>query len=125
MRWIPSTSGRKQLLMATSMFFGLVVLIPMVIAGENAESSGQWTNISENFLKASGKNSFRHALAVERTTGNLFVSRWATGVWMSVDQGVTFNRVDGNKISGGGPFSCYDLFMAPVKIITVILGGTP
>ena len=32
---------------------------------------------------------------------------------MSSDQGVTFVRVDGQKVSGGGPFSCYAMTADP------------
>jgi len=72
-----------------------------------------WTNLTEALTKASGKGNFRLALGVDRLTGNLFVSRWFTGVWVSGDRGMSFTRADGSKVSGGGPFSCYGLFSAP------------
>jgi hypothetical protein len=72
-----------------------------------------WTNLTEAFNKASGKGDFRLALGVDRLTGTLFVSRWATGVWVSSDQGTSFMRADGGKVGGGGPFSCYALYSAP------------
>ena len=43
--------------------------------------------MTEGFNKLSGKDDFRLALAVDSATGNLFISRWFTGVWMSSDQG--------------------------------------
>ena len=74
---------------------------------------GRWVNFTDAFTKASGKGNFRLALAVDPATGNLFVSRWFTGVWMSSDKARTFARVDGDRISGGGPFSCYAMLASP------------
>ncbi len=81
-------------------------------AAPDAEK-GNWVNFTDAFTKASGKDNFRLALAVDPATGNLFVSRWFTGVWMSSDKARTFARVDGDKISGGGPFSCYAMLASP------------
>jgi photosystem II stability/assembly factor-like uncharacterized protein len=50
---------------------------------------------------------------VDRGSGNLFVSHWVNGVWMSNDQGKTFARVDGNTVSAGGPFTCHAFFASP------------
>ncbi len=74
-----------------------------------AVAKGEWINFTDSLTKASGKGNFRLALAVDHTTGNLFVSRWGTGVWMSADLGQTFARADGGKVKGGGPFSCYGM----------------
>jgi hypothetical protein len=74
---------------------------------------GKWVNFTDALTKASGKDNFRLALAVDGATGNLFISRWFTGVWVSSDKARTFARVDGGKISGGGPFSCYAMLASP------------
>jgi photosystem II stability/assembly factor-like uncharacterized protein len=82
-------------------------------ASAPAGEKGAWANFTDALTKASGKGNFRLALAVDRATGHLFVSRWSTGVWMSSDQGATFARVDGEKVKGGGPFSCYAMIARP------------
>jgi photosystem II stability/assembly factor-like uncharacterized protein len=99
--------ARKYLAAALSLFVAAAAL------GDDSGTKGTWTNLTEDFLKVSGKGDFRMALAVDRATGNLFVSRWTTGVWTSTDQAKTFTRVDGQKVSGGGPFSCHALIASP------------
>lgn len=75
---------------------------------------GKWTNFTEEFNKVSGpEKNFRLAIVVDRATGNLFISRWFTGVWVSGDKAKTFTRADGDKINGGGPFSCYAMIAHP------------
>jgi len=105
------SSGRWGTMVVTLLALSLAPLTAR--AGEDAAGAGQWTNFTEGLTKASGKGNFRLALAVDRATGNLFVSRWSTGVWMSSDQGQTFARADGGKVGGGGPFSCYAMIAAP------------
>ena len=83
------------------------------LAGDDRGTKGQWTNLTEDFQKVSGPASWRMALAVDRATGNLFVSGWTNGVWMSSDQAKTFTRADGDKVNTGGPFTCHALFASP------------
>jgi len=83
------------------------------VTSDKGGAKGAWNNLTDEFLKVSGKGDFRMALAADRTTGNLFVSRWTTGVWLSGDQGKTFSRVDGQKVNTGGPFSCHALIVGP------------
>jgi hypothetical protein len=94
---------------------GVAMLLLLVAAAAPAGDGnrGKWTNLTEGFLKVSGKGDFRMALAVDRASGDLFVSRWTSGVWRSSDQGQTFARVDGEKVSGGGPFTCHALIVRP------------
>jgi hypothetical protein len=103
--------------MKTVLWIGLAGVLAAAAAGFGAErptrTKGAWSNITEGLTKASGKGNFRLALAVDPATGRLFVSRWFTGVWVSTDQGNTFARADGEKVSGGGPFSCYAMIADP------------
>lgn len=85
----------------------------LALAGEEPGTKGKWTNLTEDVVKVSGTPSWRMALAVDRATGNLFVSGWTNGVWMSSDQAKTFTRVDGDKVNTGGPFTCHALFASP------------
>jgi hypothetical protein len=104
-------------------FLGATVLFVLAISSAQQPTSapdankGKWTNFTDTFNKASGtakgQDNFRLALAVDRATGNLFVSRWFTGVWMSSDKAETFTRADGGKITAGGPFSCYAMIAHP------------
>jgi photosystem II stability/assembly factor-like uncharacterized protein len=75
-------------------------------------SAGEWTEFTANLHKHGEKN-FRLDIAVDRKTGRLFVAKWSNGVWMSDNRGETFKRSDGEKVSRGGPFSCYALFADP------------
>ena len=47
-----------------------------------------------------GMRRFRLAM-VDRPSGNIFVSRRHTGVWMSGDQEKTFSRAEGGKVPVG------------------------
>jgi hypothetical protein len=57
------------------------------------------------------KTALRLNIAVNHKTGDLFVSQWNVGVWMSPDRGATFARVDttSGTAGGGGPYSSYGM----------------
>jgi hypothetical protein len=109
--------------MTKLLLFHLAFLAAVLLTSATAPADapptapGKWLNFTDTFNKATGntpkKNNFRLALAVDPASGNLFVSRWFTGVWMSGDRAATFARVDGDKINGGGPFTCYAMVASP------------
>src|SRR5262245_24235344 len=99
-----------------ALVLAMELLAGSIAAGEKNDrkaDGGQWTDLTENLTRASGLSSFRLAMVVDRPSGNVFVSRWNTGVWVSGDQGKTFTRADGQKVAVGGPFTCYSLFADP------------
>jgi hypothetical protein len=91
-----------------SVAWGNLLLVCSWMAGdEAAPTGGEWRD-----LKLSNHKSYRHALALDPATGDLFWSRWGQGVGVSRDQGKTFARADGEKV-GGNPFSASAVVAAP------------
>jgi len=87
---------------------GLVILIGSFrpCAADDGEK-GQWVAISEFVTtqlvregKKIGYPGLTAGVAVDRTTGDLFMVVCDLGVWKSSDQGKTFARVDGEAIGG-------------------------
>jgi photosystem II stability/assembly factor-like uncharacterized protein len=71
------------------------------------EEAGKWVVISEGVtteLKNAGKKigypGLTAGVAVDRTTGDLFMVICDLGIWKSSDQGQTFARVDGESVGG-------------------------
>jgi photosystem II stability/assembly factor-like uncharacterized protein len=92
--------------------FGLAILFAGVCYGQPvapaaAANEGGWVDISEKVLKGleqegkkigyPGKTA---GIAVDRTTGDVFMVVPDQGLWKSSDRGATFARVDGGKIGG-------------------------
>jgi hypothetical protein len=82
-----------------------------VAAAQAQESAGDgkgaWVAISGELLKkleAEGKKPAwpgqTTGVAVDRTTGELFLAVPGLGIWKSADKGKSFERVDGGKIGG-------------------------
>ena len=110
---VPYTGDSAMNRTFSSLMSLFVLASASALAGDAKIAAGEWRNLTEDFLKVSGKRDFRVSLAVDRATGNLLVSRWTTGVWMSTDQGKTFTRADGEKVSVGGPISPHALLVSP------------
>jgi hypothetical protein len=67
-----------------------------------AAAKGQWVPISEQVtskLKC-GYPGLTSGVAVDRTTGDVYMIICDQGLWKSTDKGATFARVDGNVIGG-------------------------
>jgi photosystem II stability/assembly factor-like uncharacterized protein len=83
-----------------------IVALASSSAAEDAES-GKWVPISEGVTtqlvqdgKKIGYPGLTAGVAVDRTTGDLFMVVCDQGVWKSSNQGKTFARVDGEAIGG-------------------------
>jgi hypothetical protein len=70
-------------------------------------AKGQWASISDGVLAKLQEQGVKPAwpgqttgVAVDRTTGHLFMIVTGLGVWRSSDKGATFERLDGGAIGG-------------------------
>ena len=75
--------------------------------------AGQWTEISQGVLETLERQNIKPAwpgkttgVAVDRTTGDLFMIVCGRGAWKSTDQGATFKRVDGKAVGGRCETGC-------------------
>lgn len=87
--------------------------------GVAAAAAGEWVCISDGLLAQIEKAGLQPAwpgkttgVAVDRTTGVLFVVVPGLGVWRSADKGATFARVDGGAV-GGRCETGYSLHLDP------------
>jgi photosystem II stability/assembly factor-like uncharacterized protein len=87
--------------------FAILAFSNRVDAGEPSPDKGQWVIISDSVLEQITKDGKKPAwpgatagIAVERTSGDVFLLISGTGMWRSADQGKTFERIDGGKIGG-------------------------
>ncbi len=85
----------------------VVSLLCLALQSPAAEAKpNAWVTIRDDAFKAAdGKPAAPIAggvVFVNRVNGDVFLSAWNVGVWKSADQGQTFVRVDGGKISGNG-----------------------
>ncbi|HUS90267.1 MAG TPA: hypothetical protein VM695_00410 [Phycisphaerae bacterium] len=85
-----------------------VGLVVIAAAGAGpAPGGGQWVSISDGPLAALEREGLKPAwpgmttgVAVDRTTGELYMVVCGQGVWKSSDKGGTFQRVDGKAVGG-------------------------
>jgi len=97
---------------------GLVLIgVAPALAGEAAK--GQWVNISDGVMAKTQEQGLKPAwpgqttgVAVDPTTGEVFLLIPGLGVWRSADKGATFARCDGGVI-GGRCETGYSLRMDP------------
>jgi photosystem II stability/assembly factor-like uncharacterized protein len=99
------------------------------IRAADADETGKWIPISDGVVAQLEKDGKKLAwpgqsagIAVDRVTGNPFMVISGQGLWRSVDQGSSFERIDGGKIGGrcetgysldfdpaGGRYACFML----------------
>jgi outer membrane protein assembly factor BamB len=80
---------------------------PKADAPPGPQPAGQWVSISDGFLAEVQAQGLKPSwpgkttgVAVDRTTGHVYMIVTGLGVWRSSDQGATFRRVDGKTVSG-------------------------
>jgi photosystem II stability/assembly factor-like uncharacterized protein len=86
---------------------GILLAADDPIPGAPRAGKDEWVELD---LKVAGKKAFLTALAADRTTGDVYTllhhgaphTKGSQGLWKSTDKGVTFARIDGGKIGGGG-----------------------
>ena len=100
-RW---PSAGRSLLAVISWLLVAACAIPRAAA---VDERGKWVAISDGItrqLVADGKKigypGLTAGVAVDRTTGDLFMVICDLGIWKSSDQGKSFGRVDGDAIGG-------------------------
>jgi 6-phosphogluconolactonase (cycloisomerase 2 family) len=95
---------------------------------------GQWVALWQDAYKGIAETRFDPErmsanVAVDRTTGDAYLSMWNLGIWKSSDEGKTFARVDGGKISGGGcgPIQGLSFYIHPEgqKLVTFNMNNGP
>jgi hypothetical protein len=91
-----------------------------------AAEKGQWvrlapktpkqpdaTDLNKVLLPIGCPTAVRGVLAVDRCTGDLFISACYYGNWKSTDHGQTFARIDNGQIHDSSPFREYALQISP------------
>ncbi len=86
---------------------GIVALAASMAVSASLVAAGEWVCISDGVLEDIQRQGLKVAwpgkttgLAVDRTTGELFLLIPGLGVWRSVDKGVRFVRCDGGAVGG-------------------------
>ena len=87
-----------------SVLFVILAALPLSVS---AAETGNWVALWQDAYHDMPDGSYDPERmfglpAVDRTTGDVYLSLWDHGIWKSSDEGRTFSRVDGGKISGGG-----------------------
>ncbi len=102
-----------------------------VVAAASTALAGEWVAISDGLLAQIEKDGLKAAwpgkttgVAVDRTTGELFVIVPGLGVWRSADKGATFARCDGGAV-GGRCETGYSLHLDPAgkRLACLMLDG--
>lgn len=105
---------------------GSLLLMLSFVTRAGAAEKGQWvrlapktpkqpdaTDLSKVSLPLGCPTAVRGVLAVDRCSGDLFISACYYGLWKSKDHGQTFERVDNGQIHDGTPFREYALQINP------------
>ena len=86
---------------------GLSTFSNRIESGEPSPDKGKWVPISDGVLDQITKDGKKPAwpgatagIAVDRTTGDVYMLISGLGMWHSSDVGKTFERIDGGKIGG-------------------------
>src|SRR5579862_1834229 len=91
--------------------FCLTAAFAIALHATGADSAsaeeGRWVTLWQDAYKGMTDPRFdpermSTVVAVDRTSGDAYLSMWDYGIWKSSDEGKSFARVDGGKISGGG-----------------------
>jgi photosystem II stability/assembly factor-like uncharacterized protein len=92
---------KEHILVKTRTAFAALLVAQAVAVGAN------WANISDGVLEQLAKQGLKPAwpgkttgVAVDRTTGNVFMLIPGLGVWRSADKGATFERLDKGAVGG-------------------------
>ena len=95
-----------QIGLLAALFQALSALGADAPAGKDAKTDLQWVILWQDVYKDKPAGFDPEKIItipfVDRTTGEAFLTMWDHGVWKSTDQGKTFARIDGGKISGQG-----------------------
>ena len=85
----------------------LVCGLPALLLSTSTEAAGGWTDISSPLLERLTNSGAKPAwpggcsgVVVNRTNGEVTIKVVGFGLWRSSDQGKTWQRIDGNMISG-------------------------
>ena len=97
-----TTQGSRISVSRTLLILGAILFAPMVLA-----EKGQWVSVSDGVIaqlqkdgKKVGYPGLTAGVAVDPSSGDLYVVVCDQGLWKSTDKGETFTRVDGGKIGG-------------------------
>ncbi len=87
--------------------FAILLFVSNAISRQVPAEEGQWVALWQDAYSGMpnpGLDPERVAAvpAVDRTTGEVYLSFWTYGIWKSTDEGKSFVRVDGKSISGDG-----------------------
>ena len=109
-----------------------LVLAASGAAAADRPAKGMWVAISDGVLAKLQAENIKPAwpgkttgVAVDRTTGDVYMIVCGQGVWKSRDKGVTFRRVDGKTV-GGRCETGYSLCGDPAgkRLVCFMLDGT-
>ncbi len=80
----------------------------------------EWVDVSAHLPFKS------NAIAIDRTTGDVYALPWESGLWKSTDHAATFTRIDGGFMSKGGAESsdCMDMNPAGHGLACFIIYGS-
>jgi len=91
----------------------LLVCVAVAVGVHRTAPAGEWTEISQGVLDALDQQGAKPAwpgrttgVAVDRTTGDVYMIVCGQGAWKSSDQGATFERVDGKALGGRCETGC-------------------
>jgi photosystem II stability/assembly factor-like uncharacterized protein len=116
------TVSKSNITIYALLLAGMLSLSPFSVF---SAEKGKWVRLAPNTpgqpdaidlsktLPSGHPTAVRGELAVDRTTGALFVAACYWGLWKSTDHGETFARIDNGQIPGGGPSNQFALQVCP------------
>jgi hypothetical protein len=86
---------------------GMVLGSLQAVSTVHSQEKGKWINVSDSVIaklaqegKKPGEYGPTSGVGVDRSNGDIYLCINAQGLWKSVNQGSSFDRVDGGTISG-------------------------